>query len=291
MAFNSSSKAGNVIILEGNISAGKTTLCKSLAEQCNLSMYLEPTITNPYLEKYYAEPKVYALKMQLWLLRQRFRTYVSAVRHAAETGQSVILDRSVYSDIVFAEKNFADENFTADGYQYYLDLRRQMLENLPIPHMTIYLDTKAETCYERIRSRNRECESGIPLDYLEGLDQCYKNFVELMDKTPSKVVVCDWDNFGAPSDIAAHINAVKTDSVGSWFKDVNGLRSFLYSEARVRSAMVNQTGEFSDDGVSDDDGVDIMEYDIGVENVAEMNRVSQASSKTVEMPQVISMSS
>ena len=55
--------------------------------------------------------------------------------------------------------------------------------------------------------------------------QCYKNFVELMDKTPSKVVVCDWDNFGAPSDIAAHINAVKTDSVGSWFKDVNGLRS------------------------------------------------------------------
>ena len=53
----------------------------------------------------------------------------------------------------------------------------------------------------------------------------------------------------------------------------------LYSEARVRSAMVNQTGEFSDDGVSDDDGVDIMEYDIGVENVAEMNRVSQASSK------------
>ena len=83
---------------------------------------MEPTLENPFLEKYYTygrfcglartaflnlagvrlarrrEPKKYALPMQLWLLKQRFVTYISAVRSVL-TGElgtpGVILDRSV----------------------------------------------------------------------------------------------------------------------------------------------------------------------------------------------------
>ena len=42
-----------LIILEGNISAGKTTLAKDLAKRLDIKVFLEPTLTNPYLELFY----------------------------------------------------------------------------------------------------------------------------------------------------------------------------------------------------------------------------------------------
>jgi deoxyadenosine/deoxycytidine kinase len=43
-----------VIILEGNISAGKTSLARDLGNMLDYHVFFEPTITNPYLEKFYA---------------------------------------------------------------------------------------------------------------------------------------------------------------------------------------------------------------------------------------------
>ena len=41
-----------------------------------------------YAEKFYANPKKYALKLQLWILKQRYLTYSAAVKHVLETGMS-----------------------------------------------------------------------------------------------------------------------------------------------------------------------------------------------------------
>ena len=38
-------------------------------------------------EKFYAEPKKYALKLQLWILKQRYLTYIAAMKHIANTGK------------------------------------------------------------------------------------------------------------------------------------------------------------------------------------------------------------
>ena len=170
---------GKVIIMEGNISAGKSTLCCELRQRIpNAKAFLEPTLSNPYLEDFYANPPKYALKMQLWLFRQRYRTYLDALQYVVETGNSVILDRSVYSDWVFAEKNRIDGNISEEGYQYYMALRAQLLKDLPLPHFTIYLDVSPQVCHDRIHHmRKRDCESSIPLDYLAGLDTCYKQLL------------------------------------------------------------------------------------------------------------------
>ena len=47
-----------LIIVEGNIAAGKSTLCKDLATILNYGLFIEPTDSNPYLEKYYKEDLV-----------------------------------------------------------------------------------------------------------------------------------------------------------------------------------------------------------------------------------------
>ena len=56
------------MLLKGNISAGKSTLCRELASALGFELFLEPVVTNPYLEKYYAEPTKYGLAMQVcWM--------------------------------------------------------------------------------------------------------------------------------------------------------------------------------------------------------------------------------
>jgi deoxyadenosine/deoxycytidine kinase len=44
-------------------------------------------MANPYLDKFYKEPKKYALKLQLWLFRQRYHTYLAGVKYIQETGR------------------------------------------------------------------------------------------------------------------------------------------------------------------------------------------------------------
>lgn len=77
---------GHIVIVEGNIGVGKTTLTCQLGRKLNYSVFLEPTSRNPYLANFYKEPEKYALKMQLWLLRQRCMMYMRAVKHWMESG-------------------------------------------------------------------------------------------------------------------------------------------------------------------------------------------------------------
>ena len=74
-----------LVIVEGNISAGKSCLARDLGQLMGYRVFLEPTNTNPYLEKFYADPIKYALPMQLWLLKKRFVTYISAVKYIMES--------------------------------------------------------------------------------------------------------------------------------------------------------------------------------------------------------------
>ena len=75
-----------LVIVEGNIGVGKSTLACQLARQLNYKVFLEPTTKNPYLAKFYKDPKRYALKLQLWIFRQRFKTYTEATEHVLKHG-------------------------------------------------------------------------------------------------------------------------------------------------------------------------------------------------------------
>ena len=86
-----SSSQGHIIIVEGNIGVGKTTLTCQLGRKLNYRIFLEPMSGNPYLAKFYKEPKKYALKMQLWLFRQRCMMYLRAVNHSMKSGTASIM--------------------------------------------------------------------------------------------------------------------------------------------------------------------------------------------------------
>jgi thymidylate kinase len=128
--------------------------------------------------------------------------------YALGPGKTAILDRSVYSDWVFAEKNRLDGNISEEGFAYYEALRAQLLAELPLPHFTLYLDVSPEECYRRVHTlRKRDCESGIPLEYLSGLHHCYGTLVDSMRKQGSCTVRVQWEKFGSSADVAAALLA------------------------------------------------------------------------------------
>jgi NADH dehydrogenase (ubiquinone) 1 alpha subcomplex subunit 10 len=202
-----------LITLEGNIGVGKTYLATELAKLLGYKVFLEPTVANPYLEKFYADPKGYALKLQIWIYRQRFKLFVAAVSHILTTGQGVILDRSVFSDKIFADANVVEDNITASGYKHYMQLREQSLSKLPWPHLSVVLQASPEICNARIAKRSRDCESSIPVAYLELLRDGHQTFLSDMAALPSKMICMDWSTFGTAEQV---MDVITNTPVAPW---------------------------------------------------------------------------
>lgn len=96
------------------------------------------------MELYYGDAKTYGLKMQLWLLRQRFVMYARALKALELGAKGVVLDRSIMSDVVFADKNLADGNISPEGYAAYWAVRTHLLSLVPMPGAVVYLDASAQ---------------------------------------------------------------------------------------------------------------------------------------------------
>jgi deoxyadenosine/deoxycytidine kinase len=187
--------SAQMIVIEGIIGVGKSTLSQDLAKLLGYHFLKEPVEDNPYLEQFYANPKRYALEMQFWLMSKRFTMHQEAIELVWRTGQGVVMDRSIYGDRVFAEQNYLDKNIDKAGLDNYLNMSKVMTQFLMVPHLTLYLDASPKTCQQRIKHRLRNCERQIPLNYLEGLTKLYKNLMLQMKQLGSNVINFDWENF------------------------------------------------------------------------------------------------
>jgi len=282
LASRSLSPPMSLIIVEGNISAGKSTLTRQLAELLNYRVFLEPTSTNPFLADFYRDPKKYALRMQVYLLRRRFHTYVAALRHMTETGEGAVLDRSIFSDWVFAEKNRLDGNIDSEGFFYYTQLREQMLRDLPFPHVAVYLDVAPDVCHARIhglRKRAAEVDSGIPLAYLEGLHGCYGQLLDELETKGSNVLRLDWENFGSPESVRDAVLAgagPRPAAIAPIVKELLASEELLRSRMRFRRPDVAGCD-------SDDDDLELV--DLEGSNVHEMQAMdAPASPQSADEP-------
>ena len=206
-----------LLVVEGNIGVGKSTLAKKLAAELRYNLYSEPTSENPYLEKFYRDPHRYALKLQLWILQQRYNTYISAMRHMLTTGQGIVLDRSVFSDCVFANVGRKQGFISAEGYAIYKKCQKEFLQNIPLPHITVFLDASPQCCHNRMQRRGRECEAGVPMDYLTGLYEEYLTFIRNTEAQGGCVLKYDWSDFQSELELS---NNVRCTEVKSWHQHV-----------------------------------------------------------------------
>lgn len=176
-------KKGIVATICGLIGVGKSTLVNNLNCINNYTIFMEPTSEsegasdNPFLEDYYKDPHRWALAMQVNLLWERFKQQQEAYYRSLH-GEICLLDSSIYSDMAFALVQKRDGYFTDKEYKCYQNMADNVTAICPRPDVLIYLDITPEQVMERIKKRSRECESSIPMEYLQHLHEAYKEVLE-----------------------------------------------------------------------------------------------------------------
>ena len=170
--------------VEGLIGSGKTLFSREVGKRLNFQVIEEPVGSNPYLEEFYKDPKTYAFGMQMYLLHRRWMMQRQAACVAMGVGDfdGVILDRSISGDRVFAKLHHNAGNINQLDWETYEYCHNVMCHTLLPPTRVIFLDVQPETAYERMRSRNREAEVSVSLDYLRALRDGYNELLDEAEK-------------------------------------------------------------------------------------------------------------
>ena len=170
-----------MIVIEGQIGAGKTTMGAFISEELKLPLYKE--LTNPYthelLNRFYRDKSRWAFTLQVHFLNERFRK----IKQIMSRGGGV-LDRSIFGDRIFAKVLYEDGDMLDFEFHTYSDLLDNMLEHSRDPQLLVYLDCSVDTALQRIRERDRGIESTIPRDYLERLNRHYLEWYEQYNASP-----------------------------------------------------------------------------------------------------------
>jgi deoxyadenosine/deoxycytidine kinase len=173
-----------VIWTEGLIGAGKTTYAREVGKRLGLYIGGEPVDGNPFLKRFYDDPKTYAFPMQIFLLKERFKQQLHAATIAVGAGDwnGAILDRSLSGDRVFAKMHMEAGNIDKDSWAAYEDFHMLMCTQLLPPTRIIRLQCEPETAYERLRQRDRSAEKEVPLSYLKELDDAYQQLWDELER-------------------------------------------------------------------------------------------------------------
>ncbi|MCX8481918.1 MAG: deoxynucleoside kinase, partial [Sediminibacterium sp.] len=80
------------IAIEGNIGVGKTTLATLLATKLNATLILEEFADNPFLQKFYENPKQYAFSLELSFMAERYKQQKEKIKQTDLFEQLYIAD-------------------------------------------------------------------------------------------------------------------------------------------------------------------------------------------------------
>ena len=161
------------IAIEGNIGAGKTTLSHLLSQHYNAKLVLEEFAENPFLTKFYENPKQYAFPLELFFLAERFKQQQDLVK-SKDLFQEVMVSDYIFTKcLLFAKVNLPEEEFRL--YQKMFDVFYQQLNP---PDILIYLHSPVNRLQNNIKKRNRKFEQAIPDEYLFQIQETYTSYIK-----------------------------------------------------------------------------------------------------------------
>jgi deoxyguanosine kinase len=170
------------IAIEGPIGVGKTSLARRLAESLEGEILLEEAEANPFLERFYQDPRGAALPTQLFFLFQRARQ-IEALRQADIFADTRISDFLIEKDRLFAEVNLDRHELTL-----YDKIYESLDVDAPVPDLVVYLQAPVDTLLFRVAQRGINYEQRIGRRYLERLAEAYARFFHAYDASPLLIV-------------------------------------------------------------------------------------------------------
>ncbi len=166
------------ICIEGNIGVGKTTVSRALSQKLNAHFLAEEFEKNPFLKKFYANPKKYAFETEKWFLYQRF----DAIKSSFQENTTLII-----SDFCFDKcKWFSEITLNKADFSAFKNLYSQLSKQIPRPDLLIFLTSDAKNLLANIKKRNRIFEKNIKQDYLEKIS---KTYIKGIKKAKAKKII------------------------------------------------------------------------------------------------------
>ena len=186
------------IAIAGNIGSGKTTLTRLLAHRYGWTPRFEPVDNNPYLADFYADMARWSFNLQIYFLNKRFKEVVEI----SKSSETIIQGRTIFEDACIFAPNLHGQGMMSDrDFDNYSDLFNLMMSLVKLPDLMIYIRSTIPNLVAQIQKRGRDYEQTIRLDYLEGLNKRYEDWISTYK---GNLIIVDGDNikFGDnPSDL------------------------------------------------------------------------------------------
>jgi deoxyadenosine/deoxycytidine kinase len=177
-----SEAAHKYLVVEGPIGVGKTSLARRLAASLSAQLVLEQAAQNPFLERFYKNPRAGALPAQLYFLLQRAQQ-LAALKQADLFAPTRVADYLFEKDRLFARVTLDDAE-----YALYEQLYAKLDIQVPKPDLVVYLQAPVDVLQERILRRGVDYEQYIERQYLERLNEAYARFFHEFDGAPLLIV-------------------------------------------------------------------------------------------------------
>jgi deoxyguanosine kinase len=170
------------IVVEGPIGVGKTSLARRLCSSLGAQGVFEQATQNPFLERFYKNPRAGALPTQLYFLLQRAQQ-LAALKQADLFSTVRVADYLLDKDRLFARVTLDDAE-----YALYDQLYSKLDIQVPKPDLVVYLQAPVDVLLERIARRGVDYEQHIDRQYLERLNQAYARFFHEYEAAPLLIV-------------------------------------------------------------------------------------------------------
>lgn len=176
----------------GGMGVGKTTLCNTLTG-LGFRCINENLGQNQYLDLAYKNPESYGLYSQLTFYLGNFFTF----KQNTVADDIAVFDYSVVTDRAYATMflNETERNLALQAIDC-LDEKEGRAE------LYLYLTCSPAVQLQRIRSRNRDHEKGVSLEFIAGLDSHLRHYAAQAAEQGARIITIDTESVDLMNDTA-----------------------------------------------------------------------------------------
>lgn len=173
----------NYIAIEGNIGSGKTTLSTKIANDFNARLILEQFSENPFLPKFYENPKQYGFTLEMSFLTERYQQMSEQLKQINLFQPFIVSDYDIFKSLIFSKVTLTEDEFILYRKLFYI-LYNQIVK----PDLYVFLYQNIDRLIENIRKRGRSYEQNISKEYLNQIHNAYLDFIQQNNEINSLII-------------------------------------------------------------------------------------------------------
>ena len=170
-------------------------------------LVLEGFADNPFLQKFYENPKRYAFPVELFFMTERHKQMQEAFGSVGLFEDFILSDYSFPKTLLFAQNNL-----TTDELRLFQRIYQVLFAQFPNPDLLVYLHRPVEHLMAQIKKRGRDYEKDITPEYLLSIQNAYFEYFKGITQFPVVIVdVREMDYLNNPKDYDYLIHVLEDD--------------------------------------------------------------------------------